>query len=170
MSDFSDWSDFSDGLDWFNNIINMDIKVDTDNGCGCFTALALFVLLTVAALLVGGCASTKEVEHVYHHDTVYSNSVVHDSVDRWHTHYEYLKGDTLHVVDTFWMDRWHVAHDTSYKTVVDVRTVEVEKVVEKKVYVWWPCWVVLGIAVLLGLWWLVERGFNRLARREGEIE
>jgi hypothetical protein len=43
-------------------------------------------------------------------------------------------------------------------------------VVEKKVFVWWPCWVVLGIVLLLGLWWLVEHGFNKLARKEGEIE
>ena len=127
----------------------MSIQIETSdsNGCGCFTALCLFVLLTIAALLVGGCSSTKEVEHVYHHDTVYSNSVVHDSVDRWHTHYEYLRGDTLHVIDTFWRDRWHVAHDTAYKTVVDVQTNEVEKIVEKKVPVWWPLWVAIGLVV-----------------------
>lgn len=125
----------------------MSIQIETDdsNGCGCFTALALIVLLTIAALLVGGCSSTKEVEHVYHHDTVYHNSVVHDSVDRWHTHYEYLRGDTLHMIDTFYRDRWHVAHDTAYKTVVDVQTREVEKVIEKKV--WWPLWVAIGLIV-----------------------
>lgn len=129
----------------------MSIQIETDdsNGCGCFTALALIVLLTIAALLVGGCASTKEVEHIYHHDTVYSNSVVHDSVDRWHTHYEYLRGDTLHMIDTFYRDRWHIAHDTAYKTVVDVQTRDVEKVVEKKVYVLWPLWVAIGIVAVI---------------------
>ena len=129
----------------------MSIQIETDdsNGCGCFTALALIVLLTIAALLVGGCSSTKEVEHVYHHDTVYSNSVVHDSVDRWHTHYEFVKGDTLHMIDTFWRDRWHVTHDTAYKTVVDVQNVEVEKIVEKKVYVLWPLWVAIGIVAVI---------------------
>ncbi len=139
---------------------NMDINVDTDNGCGCFLALVLFVLLSVAALLVGGCSSTKEVEHVYHHDTVYSNSVVHDSVDRWHTHYEFVKGDTLHMIDTFWRDRWHIAYDTAYKTVVEVQTNDVEKIVEKKVYVWWSFWVILGIAVALGLGWLIKNKFQ----------
>lgn len=145
----------------------MDINVDTDNGCGCFLALVLFVLISVAALLVGGCSSTKEVEHVYHHDTVYSNSVVHDSVDRWHTHYEYLRGDTLHVIDTFWHDRWHVAHDTAYKTVVDVQNVEVEKIVEKKVYVLWPLWVTLGIvAVIVGGWYCLRRELNKMEKEE----
>lgn len=147
----------------------MSIQIETDdsNGCGCFTALALIVLLTIAALLVGGCASTKEVEHVYHHDTVYSNSVVHDSVDRWHTHYEYLRGDTLHMIDTFYRDRWHIAHDTAYKTVVDVQTQEVEKVVEKKVYVWWPLWVALGIvAVIVGGWYWLRREFNKMEKEE----
>lgn len=132
--------------------------------------VAIVIVTFICCLMFSGCASTKEVEHVYHHDTVYSNSVVHDSVDRWHTHYEYLSRDTLHMIDTFYRDKWHVAHDTVYKTVVDVQTRDVEKIVEKKVYVWWPCIVVLGIAVLLGLWWLVEHGFNKLARNEGEIE
>lgn len=145
----------------------MDINVDTNDGCGCFLALVLFVLIAVAAMIVGGCASTKEVEHVYHHDTVYSNSVVHDSVDRWHTHYEFVKGDTLHMIDTFWRDRWHVTHDTAYKTVVDVQTRDVEKVVERKVYVWWPLWVALGIvAVIVGGWYWLRRELNRMEKEE----
>lgn len=131
-------------------------------------AVAVFVIVVAIMVMCCSCANTKEVEHVYHHDTVYSNSVVHDSVDRWYTHYEFVKGDTLHMIDTFYRDRWHIAHDTAYKTVVDVQTRDVEKVVEKKVYVWWPCWVVLGIAVALGLWWLVEHTINNLAKKDGE--
>jgi hypothetical protein len=130
--------------------------------------MAVFVIAVAILFMCCSCSSAKDVEHVYHHDTVYCNSVVHDSVDRWHTHYEFIKGDTLHMIDTFWRDRWHVAHDTAYKTVVDVQTRDVEKVVEKKVYVWWPCWVVLGIAIALGLWWLVEHTINNIAKKEGE--
>lgn len=149
----------------------MSIQIETDdsNGCGCFTALCLFVLLTIAALLVGGCSSTDHIRETTKmvHDTVYSNSVVHDSVDRWHTHYEFVKGDTLHVIDTFWRDRWHIAHDTAYKTVVDVQNVEVEKIVEKKVYVLWPLWVALGIvAVIVGGWFLLKRELNRMEKEE----
>jgi hypothetical protein len=131
-------------------------------------AVALLVIVITILVMCCSCSTPREIEHVYHHDTVYSNSVVHDSVDRWHTHYEYLLGDTLHVIDTFYRDRWHIAHDTAYKTVVDVQTRDVEKVVEKKVYVWWPCWVVLGIAIALGLWWLVEHTINNIAKKEGE--
>ena len=131
--------------------------------------VAVVIVALICCLMFSGCASTKEVEHVYHHDTVYSNSVVHDSVDRWHTHYEYLKGDTLHVIDTFWRDRWHIAHDTAYKTVVDVQTRDVEKIVEKKVFVWWPCLVALGVILVGVVWWLIEHGFNKLAKKEGEI-
>lgn len=123
--------------------------------------VAIAIVTFICCLMFSGCSTTKEVEHVYHHDTVYSNSVVHDSVDRWHTHYEFIKGDTLHMIDTFWRDRWHVAHDTAYKTVVDVQTREVEKVVEKKVYVWWPCWVVLGIAVLSLIYYLFRKYFAK---------
>ena len=130
--------------------------------------LAVFVIVVAIMVMCCSCSSIKEVEHVYHHDTVYSNSVVYDSVDRWHTHYEYLRGDTLYMIDTFYRDRWHIAHDTAYKTVVDVQTREVENVIEKKVYVWWPCWVVLGIVAFLGLWWLFEHTINNLAKIEGE--
>lgn len=154
----------------------MSIQLETsdNNGCGCFTALLLFILLAVVALLASGCSSTKEVEHVYHRDTVYSNSVVHDSVDRWHTHYEYLRGDTLHMIDTFYRDRWHIAHDTAYKTVVEVQEREVEKVVEKRVTVWWPLWVALGLIggvvglCLLGRWWLCRE--ERREEEEKDIE
>lgn len=131
--------------------------------------VAIVIVTFICCLMFSGCASTKEVEHVYHHDTVYSNSVVHDSVDRWHTHYEYLKGDTLHMIDTFYRDRWHVAHDTAYRTLVDVQTRDIEKVVEKKVYVWWPCLVLVGLILAGGVWWLIEHGFNKLAKKEGEI-
>lgn len=118
----------------------------------------LAVALTVIAFAISVmCCSCKATDHFRGltqmvHDTVYCNSVVHDSVDRWHTHYEYLRGDTLHVIDTFYRDRWHIAHDTAYKTVVDVQTRDVEKVVEKKVYVWWPCIVVIVLVVVVGLW------------------
>ena len=130
--------------------------------------LTLIVVVGCIMFMCCGCRGAKEVEHVYHHDTVYSNSVVHDSVDRWHTHYEFVKGDTLHMIDTFYRDRLHIAHDTAYKTVVDVQTRDVEKVVEKKVYVWWPCWVVLGIVAFLGLWWLVEYKIKNFAKKESE--
>lgn len=150
----------------------MSIQIESSdiNGCGCFTALCLFVLLTIAALLVGGCANTghlRESTKMVQIDTVYNNSVVHDSVDRWHTHYEFVKGDTLHMIDTFYRDRWHVAHDTAYKTVVDVQTVEVEKVVEKKVYVLWPLWVAIGIVAVIvgGCFWL-NHELNKMAKEE----
>ena len=123
-------------------------------------AVALFVI--VVAIMVM-CCSCKAPDHIREstkmvHDTVYNNSVVHDSVERWHTHYEFIKGDTLHMIDTFYRDRWHIAHDTAYKTVVDVQTRDVEKVVEKKVPVWWPVWVAIGIVV--GFVALVVIGFE----------
>ena len=132
-------------------------------------AMALLVIAVAIFFMCCSCSNTKEVEHVYHHDTVYQNSVVYDSVDRWHTHYEFVNGDTLHMIDTFWRDRWHIAHDTAYKTVVDVQTRDIEKVVEKKVYVWWPCLVALGVILVGVVWWLIEHGFNKLAKKEGEI-
>lgn len=114
--------------------------------------VALLVIVITIFVMCCSCSTPREIEHVYHHDTVYSNSVVHDSVDRWHTHYEFVRGDTLHVIDTFWRDRWHVAHDTAYKTVVEVQEKVVEKVVEKKSNKLWPVW--FGVGGTLLLMWL----------------
>lgn len=123
-------------------------------------ALAWFVVLmaiVAMCLPLGGCSTPKEVVYINTHDTIYQNKVIHDSVDRWHTHYEYIKGDTLHSIDTFYQDRWHLRTDTLYKTDVITETKTEVKEVEKKVYVWWPCFVILGAPVALFLWWWIKR-------------
>ena len=125
------------------------------------------VLFIAVMLLLSGCSGTKDIEHVYHHDTVHRNSVVHDStyVDRWHT--EYQKGDTIFVTNEVTKWKYVTKTDTAYKTVVDVQEKVVEKVVEKKVRVWWPLWVALG---LIGGVVLVEFGLGWLEKKEEEIE
>ena len=125
------------------------------------------VLFIAVMLLLSGCSGTKDIEHVYHHDTVYRNSVVHDStyVDRWHT--EYQKGDTIFVTNEVTKWKYVTKTDTAYKTVVDVQEKVVEKVVEKKVRVWWPLWVALG---LIGGVALVEFGLDWIAKREDRYD
>lgn len=62
-----------------------------------------FIILFLLSL----CAGCRHVQYVAVPSvrTEYRDSLVHDSVDRWHTHYEFLRGDTLHLVDTFYRDR-----------------------------------------------------------------
>lgn len=62
-----------------------------------------FIILFLLSL----CAGCRHVQYVAVPSvrTEYHNSIMHDSVDRWHTHYEFLQGDTLHLVDTFYRDR-----------------------------------------------------------------
>lgn len=131
-------------------------------------AVAILAITLTILVMCCSCGSVVDVQRVYHHDTVYRNSVVHDSVDRWHTHYEYVEGDTVRTVDTFWCDRWHVRTDTAYKTVVDVQTKEVEKIVEKKVWVWWPLWAAAGLIIVAVLVIaLVETVLRRGTRNSG---
>lgn len=124
-------------------------------GVGIFWLVVALTLLCI--MLLPGCSTTRDVEYVYTHDTVYQNKVVHDSVDRWHTHYEFVKGDTVHSIDTFYRDRWYQKVDTVHETktvVLPPEKVYVE--VEKKVYVWWPLWVILG-GIIAGSIYLLIR-------------
>ena len=63
-----------------------------------------FFIILSCVLLCAGCRHVQYVA-VPSVRTEYHNSIMHDSVDRWHTHYEFLRGDTLHLIDTFYRDR-----------------------------------------------------------------
>ena len=63
-----------------------------------------FFIFLSCVLLCAGCRHVQYVA-VPSVRTEYRDSLVHDSVDRWHTHYEFLRGDTLHLIDTFYRDR-----------------------------------------------------------------
>lgn len=113
--------------------------------------------LIIPVLATTGC-SRKTVAPIVVpvHDTVYRNLVQHDSIytDRWHTHYEYLKGDTLHLIDTFYTDRWRSkeVHDTAYVSHDVPVPYEVKVEVEKKLNWWQRMTMWLGtIAIVAGV-------------------
>ena len=113
------------------------------------------VLGLILLLALAGCSRhTVAPVVVPVHDTVYQNSVQHDSIytDRWHTHYEYLKGDTVHLVDTFYTDRWRsrVVHDTTYISQDVPVPCKVEVEVEKKLNWWQKLTMWLGTIAIIG--------------------
>ncbi len=113
------------------------------------------ILLVVMIPVLTGC-SRKTVAPVVVpvHDTVYQNTVQHDSIftDRWHTHYEYIKGDTLHMIDTFYTDRWRSkeVHDTTYISNDVPVPYEVKVEVEKKLNWWQKLTMWLGSIAIVG--------------------
>lgn len=109
-------------------------------------------IAVLVAFILCGCKSVHEVPVM--HDTVYINNDVYRNIE---------KHDSIYVHDSVWMtikgdtvivDRWHTrykervevdtmrVHDTVYKA----KEVPVEVVKEKKVPVWWPLWLLAGIA------------------------
>lgn len=82
-----------------------------------------FFIFLSCVLLCAGCRHVQYVAVPSVH-TEYRDSIVHDSVDRWHTHYEFLRGDTLHLIDTFYRDRLLTIHvtDSIHDTVPVVDT------------------------------------------------
>ena len=95
-------------------------------------------LVALAVLVLAGCKGTTRIEKEYIHDTTRVVDVRVDSVDRWHAHYEYLKGETVMVLDTFYYAVHHYHHDTVQKKTVEYRDRDVERIKEKKMYVWKP--------------------------------
>jgi hypothetical protein len=93
----------------------------------------------------------------------------HDStfVDRWHTHYEYIKGDTIYNIDTFYHNIYKEkqVHDTSYISKEIPVPYPVEKLVEKELNPWQKATMVLGnllifalVGVLVYKLWLKKMG------------
>ena len=115
------------------------------------TAIALIILALLAS-----CHTTKEIEKEQRTDTIYFTQYKVDSVDRWHTHYEYLQGDTIFVVDSFYRDRWRTLTDTAYKyrTITKTETKEVVKEVKK--YVWQP-FAILSVLLAAASAYLIYR-------------
>lgn len=104
----------------------------------------LFFFLLVM-LAMASCRSTHDIERVYIHDSIYTTQIRYDSIDRWHTHYEYMKGDTVYVLDSVYRDRWHTRLDTLVKVQTDTVTVEKEVIVEKKKVVLFPAFLILAL-------------------------
>ena len=173
----------------------MSIQIETDdsNGCGCFTAFALIVLLTIAALLVGGCASTDhirestkmvQIDTVYIssvvHDTTKTVEVVHDSVDRVVERTVYVDSNgVIHEKEVDRLTRYINRNAEVYESTTrlleqrisqlkeQLQKKQETKIVEKKVYVLWPLWVAIGIvAVIVGGWFLLKRELSRMEKEE----
>ncbi len=108
---------------------------------GCAISLILFIVLLIAAAILGSCTTTKYVTvPEYHTDTLIQTKLLKDSI--------YLK-DSTHVSekgDTIKIEHWHTkyvkkeVHDTTYisktDTVPKPYPVEVEVEVEKPL-TWW---------------------------------
>lgn len=120
-----------------------------------------FLTLITAVVLLIGCGSSKKVL-VPVHDTVvhteYVTSIIHDSVDRWKTHYEYIKGDTVRIIDSVYTSKYFKTIDTMYvtDTVKESTTIiQPEVVVKSKTN--WLSIIILSSLLLLSLcgYWLL---------------
>ena len=115
--------------------------------CDTFFKCKIIVTFLIVTIFSSSCHQPKEVVRIdYQHDTITKIERLVDSVDRWHTHYEYLQGDTIRLVDTFYLAKWHTHTDTLHVT--DTRYKEIDKpveVVKYRVPLW--CWLSL-LAIL----------------------
>lgn len=108
-----------------------------------------FIFLLLVSICVCSCKSTQNIDKVYVHDTITTTKIVHDSVDRWRTHYEYLKGDTMYYIDTIYYARWKTKTDTLIDVVHDIEIKTEEKIVERVKYVWWPAIAIGFLSIVI---------------------
>ena len=155
--------------------------------------LALIVFVGIIMFMCCGCRGVEKIEYVtkteyvhdtmteYVHDTTKTTEIRIDSVDRLVEKTIYIDSNgVVHEKEVEKLTKYicdlkdayssyeHVMQERIDKLKEELEQKKETKIVEKKVYVWWPCWVVLGIGVFLGLWWLAEHVINNLAKKEGE--
>lgn len=111
-------------------------------------AIMLFLGLILLLVTTGCCRKTVAPIVVPDKDTVFKTEIKHDStfIDRWHTHYEYIKGDSVRTIDTFFVKQFieKKIHDTTYVSKEVMVPCEVEKPVEKKLNLWQKTTMWLG--------------------------
>ena len=119
--------------------------------------LIILTLAVVSVSIFTSCHSLQTISNVEqgHFDTVRVETVRYDSIYRYHTHYIYQQGDTIHIIDTIYQDRYrllwrdsiHIVHDTTLRTEIKTQTIE------RKLTIWqnlrlWAFYPLLAIALL----------------------
>lgn len=69
----------------------------------------LYLLLTLAALLVSSCRTLAPISGGTHTIEVLQR---YDSICREHYRYMYITGDTIYITDSIYIDRWRIKHDS----------------------------------------------------------
>lgn len=121
----------------------------------------LFLLLAIAASVMA--CKTVQVQTVPQtRDSVRVQTEVRvDSIwrDRWHT--EYIKGDTVHVFDSVYVDRWRwrdrvdsiAVHDTiPYEVPVPTR---MRNGYDR--FTSWGFWIMLLLFAMRVAWWVIKK-------------
>lgn len=89
------------------------------------------LIIAIIAACSASCRSVRTIaveKPIYIHDTLHTESVRVDSVEvtKWHT--EFMKGDTVRLIDSVYIRQTSYKHDTIRE--IQEKPVEVEKVVE----------------------------------------
>lgn len=123
----------------------------------CMLFLALFFMLS-------GCKVTQPVVVTQTRDSVRVETQVRvDSIwrDRWHT--EYIKGDTVHVYDSVYIDRFRWRDRVDSICVRDSIPYPVEVQVPTRMrngydrFTSWGFWILITLIILRVAWWLIKK-------------
>lgn len=95
----------------------------------------LMAALLAAVSLLTACHTTEAL--VQHHtDTLRVETIRYDSIDRHHTHYIYQQGDTVHHIDSIYIDRYRLLYRDSIRLVHDTTLRTETKEIERKLTLW----------------------------------
>lgn len=159
-------------------------------------AVAIFAIVLAILVMCCSCSSVRQAEYItkteYVHDTTKTTEYLHDTTKTTEVRIDSV--DRI-VEKTVYVDSNGVVHEreverltryiydlkdayNSYEHVLQERIAELKekleskeetKIVEKKVYVWWPLWVAIGLIVAAVAAVVVfEKVMNKMAEAEGE--
>lgn len=136
---------------------------DKQQNSAIVAAWVAMLLLTLAAILLSGCKTKTIVVTEYRDRQVHDTTLLVDSVwrDRWHT--EYLRGDTIFIRDSVFVDRYKyrdkvvevVQRDSvPYEVVVEVEK-RVRNGYDKFVSGWF--WATAILLLLIVAFWICDK-------------
>lgn len=72
-----------------------------------------YILLTLAALSLNACRGLRPIEGAHRE---YNMHTQFDSISRDHFRFTWTFGDTIHITDSIYIDRWRIKHDSICRT------------------------------------------------------
>lgn len=129
-------------------------------------------LLAMLMLLLSSCCTQTKVVTEYRDRYITQTDVRIDSIyrDRYHT--EYMRGDTVFVHDSIWLDRWHYENKSDTLIVRDSIPYPVEVVREVRVrnaydkFTARGFWLlIVTILLTLTIWFLSKTPYGQVTRK-----
>lgn len=121
-------------------------------------SIVTLTVLLIAVSVLSSCRTPQTI--IQHHtDTLRVETIRYDSIDRHHTHIIRQQGDTLHLIDSIFIDHYHTLYRDSIHLVHDTttRTIFQTEQIEQRLTLWqriklWAFYPLLLVAIIISIY------------------